>query len=328
MAPVIMTGDNNTTKPFLQKVWGSLSNFREGTLILIIILIGVVTTLLSPYFLTPDNLSTVILSFAINGIGVIGMTVVMVSGGLDLSIGSVIGMIGAIAGKLYLIGVNVWIAAVIALAVGALIGAINGFFITRVGLSPFITTLAMYSIARGAAYVVAQGIPLSLYSMPQAFKSIGTGDIWGIPFVVIILIVFVVLADFMMRRATIMRKVFYAGSNEKAALFAGVNVRRVKMGVYILCSFLAGLVGVLSVARFATATPYFAVALTHHELLDSPECISILARPCKRSDTSRRSITRLSHEPEVEVGSGSFPKDGAQGWYLEKSQQIPRIDRR
>ncbi len=258
MATGRAAGGGGNTKPFLQSVWGSVRSFREGTLILVIIVIGGVTALLSPFFLTGDNLSTLILSFAINGISVIGMQVVMVSGGLDLSVGSVIGMVGAIAGKLYLSGVNVWVAAAVALIIAALAGAINGFFITRVGLSPFIATLAMYSIARGAAYVVAQGIPLSLYSMPKAFKSIGTGDIGGVPFVVITLVVFLVVADLMMRRTKVMRTVFYTGSNEKAARFAGINVRGVKMGVYILCSSLAGLAGILSVARFATATPYFA----------------------------------------------------------------------
>ena len=252
------TPDTENKGTFMRTVWGSLSRFREGTLILTLIAICIIMSFLSPYFLTADNLRTTILSFAINGIVVIGMTIVMVNGGIDLSVGSVMAVIGAIAGKLYQGGVTIWIAALIALVIGGLLGVFNGFFITRVGLSPFITTLAMLSIARGAAFVVTQGIPLSLYSMPNAFKSIGKGDVAGIPVVIIIFIVFVIIADFLMRRSTILRRVVYTGSNEKAAIFSGVNVRAVKMGVYILSSFLAGLAGVLSIARFATATPYFA----------------------------------------------------------------------
>jgi len=240
--------------------WRKLTRFREATLILTIIAICIVMSFLSPYFFTAENLSTTILSFAINGIVVIGMTIVMVNGGIDLSVGSVMAVIGAVAGRLYQAGVSIWIAAPTALVLGALIGAFNGFFITRVGLSPFITTLAMLSIARGAAFVVTQGIPLSLYSMPDAFKSIGKGAVIG-PVVIIIFVVFVVAADFLMRRSTILRRVVYTGSSEKAAIFSGINVRSVKMGVYILSSFLAGLGGILSIARFATATPYFASGL-------------------------------------------------------------------
>ena len=167
------TPDTENKGTFTRRVWGSLSRFREGTLILTIITICIIMSFLSPYFLTADNLRTTILSFAINGIVVIGMTIVMVNGGIDLSVGSVMAVIGAIAGKLYQAGVTIWIAALIALIIGGLLGIFNGFFITRVGLSPFITTLAMLSIARGAAFVVTQGIPLSLYSMPNGFKSIG-----------------------------------------------------------------------------------------------------------------------------------------------------------
>ena len=190
-------------------------------------------SILSPYFSTKDNLETTVLSFAINGIVVIGMTVVLVNGGIDLSVGSIMGVIGVVAGRLYQLGVNIWIAAIIALVLGALLGAFNGFFITRVGLSPFITTLAMLSIARGAAFVVTQGTPLSLYSMPGAFKNIGKGNVIGVPIVIIIFVVFVIVAELFMRRSTVLRRVVYTGSSEKAAIFSGINIRRVKMGVYI-----------------------------------------------------------------------------------------------
>jgi ribose transport system permease protein len=239
------------------RAWKKVSGFRESTLILIIIGICVLMSFLSPYFFTSDNLRTTVLSFAINGIVVIGMTIVLVNGGIDLSVGSIMGVIGVVAGRLYQMGMSIWIAAIIALILGVLLGAFNGFFITRVGLSPFITTLAMLSIARGAAFVVTQGTPLSLYSMPDAFKNIGKGSIIGVPIVIIIFLVFVIIAELFMRRSTVLRRVVYTGSSEKAAIFSGINIRRVKMGVYILSAFLAGLAGILSIARFATATPYY-----------------------------------------------------------------------
>jgi len=237
--------------------WKRVSSFRELTLILIIVGICILMSILSPFFATKDNVITTALSFAINGIVVIGMTIVLVNGGIDLSVGSIMGVCGVVAGKLYQLGTNIWIAAIVALALGVLIGACNGFFITRVGLSPFITTLAMLSIARGAAYVITQGTPLSLYSMPNAFKNIGKGNLLGLPIVIIIFLVLVVVAQVFMRRSTILRRVVYTGSSEKAAIFSGINIRRVKMGVYILSAALAGLAGILSIARFATATPYY-----------------------------------------------------------------------
>jgi ribose transport system permease protein len=239
------------------RAWKKVSGFRESTLIIIIIGICILMSFLSPYFFTRDNLQTTVLSFAINGIVVIGMTVVLINGGIDLSVGSIMGVIGVVAGRLYQLGVNIWIAAIIALVLGALLGAFNGFFITRVGLSPFITTLAMLSIARGAAFVVTQGTPLSLYSMPNAFKNIGKGNVIGVPIVIIIFVVFVIVAEIFMRKSTVLRRVVYTGSSEKAAIFSGINIRRVKMGVYIFSAFLAGLAGILSIARFATATPYY-----------------------------------------------------------------------
>jgi ribose transport system permease protein len=239
------------------RAWKKVSGFRESTLILIIVGICVLMSFLSPYFFTRDNLQTTVLSFAINGIVVIGMTIVLVNGGIDLSVGSMMGVIGVVAGRLYQLGVNIWIAAIVALVLAALLGAFNGFFITRVGLSPFITTLAMLSIARGAAFVVTQGTPLSLYSMPGAFKNLGKGSLAGVPIVIIIFLVLVIIAALFMSRSTVLRRVVYTGSSEKAAIFSGINIRRVKMGVYILSAFLAGLAGILSIARFATATPYY-----------------------------------------------------------------------
>ena len=219
-------GPANNNGGLIHRTWGSLSRFREGTLILTIIGICILMSFLSPYFFTAENLRTTMLSFAINGIVVIGMTIVMVNGGIDLSVGSVMAMIGAIAGRLDQGGMSIRIAAPIALVVGAILGFIIGFFITRVGLSPFITTLAMMSITRGAAFVVTQGIPLSLYSMPKNFKMIGKGDVLGVPVVIIIFVVFVIAADFLMRRSTVLRRVVYTGSSEKAAVFSGNEVRQ------------------------------------------------------------------------------------------------------
>ncbi len=239
------------------RLWGRVSGFREGTLVALLVVIGIVMSFLSPHFLTIENLRTTVMSFAITGIIVIGMTILMVSGGIDISVGSAMVLVMTVLGTLFKAGFNVWAAAGIGLVAGVLVGAVNGFFIARVGLSAFITTLATYIIARGAAFVVTQGALLSLYTLPDSFRAIGRGSVGGVPYVVIIFVALVVVADFLMRRSAHLRKVAYMGTSERAAVFSGVDVRRMRWGTYILCSLLAGLAGVLNVARFGTAFPSF-----------------------------------------------------------------------
>jgi ribose transport system permease protein len=235
------------------------AGFREGTTILIILVIGTAMAFLSPVFLTGANFSTMFKIFVINGWVVIAMTLVIISGGIDLSVAAVMAFVGVVAGQLFLVyNWNIWIASLAAVFVGTFIGLANGFFITRVGLSPFIVTLAMSQIARGTAYVLSQAMPLPLNNVPVNFKFIGRGVIGntGIQFVIVLFIVVAVIFDLLARRSTILRKVYYIGSNEKAARFSGINVNRVRMGVYVLSGFLAAVAGILAIARFNSAPPY------------------------------------------------------------------------
>ena len=186
---------------------------------MIIVAVCILMSFLSPYFMTWNNWRAIFLSFSTDGIVVVGMTVMLVLGGIDLSVGSVMCLAMCIGGKLFLVGMNPWLASLIALAVCAGIGYIQGLLITKVGLVHFITTLAFMGIARGACFVITQGTPLSLFTLPQNFKFIGQGSIGRFPFVVIIFLVIVVISDYMLRNSTVLRKVFYAGSNEKAAVF-------------------------------------------------------------------------------------------------------------
>ncbi len=235
-------------------------SFREGTLILIIVLLSILMSILSSSFLTTGNIRATVLSFAIDGFVVMGMTLVLISGGLDLSVGSIIALVGTIVGNLYLdYGISIWLAVLIGLLVSVFLGAVNGFFVTKVGLNPLITTLATMAIYRGGAYVVTKGIPLSLYKVPDSFKFLGRGNIFNIPFVIIVFFVMVGVLDYLFRRSTYLRKVFYVGSNPLAAKFSGINVDKVKMSVYITSGLLAGIAGIFSVSRFATATPTLSV---------------------------------------------------------------------
>lgn len=242
----------------LTNIIRKLQSFREGTLILVILFVGVVMSFASPYFLTWDNIKAILLAFSTEGIVAVGMTIMLVGGGIDLSVGSVMALAMVIAGKLFLLGLNPWVASLIAIGISGLIGAVIGLFVTQLGLSHFITTLAVMIIARGACYVITQGTPLSLYTLPPKFKFIGQGNLFGgLPFVIVIFFIIVVISDYFLRNSTILRKVFYTGSNEKAAIYSGINVKKVKIGVAALCCSLTGLAGIIFMAKFGAATANF-----------------------------------------------------------------------
>jgi ribose transport system permease protein len=194
-----------------------LLRMRETGLVLIILALFIAMSFASPYFLTWNNLRAMAMAFAVEGIVVVGMTILLISGGIDLSVGSVTALAMVIAGLLFLNGVDPWIASAVAIAACTAIGAGMGFFVTRVGLHHFIVSLAVMVIARGLCLLGTGGRPLGLYTLPEGFKFIGQGSIGVVPVVIIIFVLVVVGFDFLLRRTTMFRKVFYTGSNEKAA---------------------------------------------------------------------------------------------------------------
>ncbi|ADV10783.1 ABC transporter permease [Mesorhizobium sp. M7A.F.Ca.US.014.04.1.1] len=238
-----------------------LASMREAGLIVIILALCIAMSFASPHFLTWGNFRAMLMSFSIEGIVVVGMTVLLIVGGIDLSVGSVVCFSMVVSGALFLAGLDPWTASLIGIGVSALIGAAMGFFVTVIGLNHFITSLAAMVIVRGMCLVVTKGTPLSLFTLPPAFKAIGQGSFNNIPYVILIFIVVVAIFDFLLRRATAFRKVFYTGSNEKAAQFSGIRTNQVKFWVTVLCSTLAGVAGVIYMARFGAATPTFGAGM-------------------------------------------------------------------
>jgi len=232
-----------------------LKNFREGTMVLIIIVISILLWILSPSFLTVSNLRAVAVGFSINAMVVVGMALVMISGGIDLSVGSVLALSTITVAKLYANGTPLILAILAAIAVCALCGLFNAFFIGKYNMPPFIVTLALMSVARGLCYIITRGRSIALTGqLPAGFKELGSGNILGMPILVIIVVVFVVIADILFRKSALLRLVFYTGSNQKAAQFSGINVTKVKFGVYIASSILCGLGGILMFSRFSYAS--------------------------------------------------------------------------
>jgi len=238
-----------------------LFRMRETGLIAIILVLFLVMAFASPYFLTWQNMRAMSLAFAVEGIVVVGMTVLLISGGIDLSVGSVTALAMVVAGWLFLAGVDPWTASLIAIAVSTGIGAFMGFVVTRVGLHHFIVSLAIMVVARGACMLLTGGRPLGLYTLPEEFKFIGQGAIGPVPVVIVTFVVVVVAFDFMLRRATMFRKVFYTGSNERAAAYSGIRTRKVIFLTTTLCSGLCGVAGVIYMARFGSAQPTFGLGM-------------------------------------------------------------------
>jgi ribose transport system permease protein len=260
MAMTIATSEHERSRGGAGRI-RRLMRMRETGLILIILLLFVAMTFASPYFLTWTNMRAMTMAFAVEGIVVVGMTILLISGGIDLSVGSVTALAMVIAGLLFLEGVDPWIASVIAIAACTAIGAGMGFFVTRVGLHHFIVSLGVMVIARGLCLLGTGGRPLGLFTLPAEFKFIGQGSIGVIPVVIIIFVVVVVVFDFMLRRTTMFRKVFYTGSNAKAAAYSGIRTKKVVFLTTTLCSALCGVAGIIYMARFGSAQPTFGIGM-------------------------------------------------------------------
>ncbi|MCL2588443.1 MAG: ABC transporter permease, partial [Oscillospiraceae bacterium] len=166
-----------------------------------------------------------------------------------------------IAGRFFLGGMNPWLASALTLMICACLGAGIGTVVTKIKLSHFVVTLAVMQMARGVTMILTRGTPLSLLTLPDEFKFIGQGSIGPVPFFVILFVIIAVVADYMVRNSSIMRQVFFVGSNEKAAKYSGIRVDRIKIGAAVFTSTMAGLAGIINMARFNTATPGIGIGL-------------------------------------------------------------------
>lgn len=235
-------------------------------LIVLIIVFG----LLSDSYLTVDNLVTMTRHVAINALLAIGMLMVILKGGIDLSVGSIVGLAGVVAGVLLeglrigfldtIIYPPVWAVVIIVLAVGAGVGAINGTLVTRFNVAPFVATLGMLYVARGTALLISDGETYpNLGGSEQlgntGFEWLGGGEVLGIPVSILIMVLFAVAALFLTRRSPFGRWIYAIGGNERAAELAGVPVRKVKTRVYMISGFCAAMAGLIIASELTSAAP-------------------------------------------------------------------------
>ena len=239
--------------------------------VIALVLLVAVFSVLTPEFLTTGNLTILIKHVAINAILAIGMTFVILSGGIDLSVGSIAGLAGMVSGALISTGLvlrpigsvvffHTWLVVAIGLFVGVASGAVNGVLIARLRVPPFIATLGMLYVARGVAMLTSDGATFpNLGGRPElgntGFTSLGAGSVLGVPTPIWIMAMLAAVALFLTHRTPFGRHVYAIGGNERAALLAGVRVTRVKFCVYVLSGGCAALVGMIIAAQLGAAHP-------------------------------------------------------------------------
>ena len=245
-----------------------VTGFREFMLVVIILAGVAAMSFASPHFLTVGNFSAMLLGMSFEVIIAIGMTVLLVSGGFDLSVGSTMALSGAVSAICLVSGWPVVLAIPAGLLVGTAVGLTNGLIIAKIGINPFITTLGMMGVVRGLLLVVVDSFSRgsNITGLPDSFNVIGQGKFLapkeaaglgafpGIQYPILIALVLVIAADILLRKSRFLRQNYYIGGNEKAAILSGINVDRMKIFNYGLTGCLAALAGILTTARLGSAT--------------------------------------------------------------------------
>jgi len=228
-----------------------LNKFKTG---IGLILLVIVLSFLSEYFLTIPNLLNIVRQVSIIAVVSFGMTMVILTGGIDLSVGSLLAFSGAIsAGMLVNSGLNVFLAIIIGLAAGTALGLFNGIAVAKAKLPAFIVTLAMMTIARGFTLIYTGGRPISGFG--DTFRFFGAGYLAGIPIPVVIMILLLILIYILLSKTPLGRYIYAIGGNEKATKLSGINTERIKIAVYALNGFLAAVSGIILTSRLNSAQP-------------------------------------------------------------------------
>ncbi|MEZ3508067.1 MAG: ABC transporter permease [Lachnospiraceae bacterium] len=204
-------------------------------------------------FLTINNILNILRQVSIVGISAVGMTFIILSGGMDLSIGSVIGVSAVLAALLSSSGLHPVLAALVSLMTGAVIGAFNGVLINEVGIAPMISGLGLMTALRGVAYIIANGQPV--YGIPDSFKILGQGYFLGIPIPVIIMGIIFFGGWVVANKTVFGRCVYGIGGNTEATRLSGIRVKRIKYQIYILNGVLSALAGVILMSRTNSGQP-------------------------------------------------------------------------
>ena len=233
--------------------WRRVAASRQAGTALGLLALCVGLWIATPYFATTANLANVAEQSAVVGVIAIGMTCVILTGGIDLSVGSLVALAGVVIGSALQRGAPVLVAVLLGALSGIAAGALNGLMVTRGKLPPFIATLGMMSVARGAALLISDGRPIS--GFPDTLRVLATGRPLGVPAPVLLMLVLYAMTHVMLTRTVLGRYLYAIGGNEEASEMAGIHVHRYKTIAYILSGLSAAVCAVLLVARLDSAQP-------------------------------------------------------------------------
>lgn len=220
----------------------------------ILIIIFVFFAICTDSFLSPKNLFNIGRQVSMIGICAVGMTMVLLTGGIDISVGSIIALVGVVCAKLTVEGnIPFYLSAVLAILVGTLCGLIVGFMVMKFDVSPLIATLAMQTIARGLAFILTGGIPV--YGLPDSARFVGQGYIAGVPTPLILMVVIFAVGFWLLEKTRFGRHVYAIGGNEEVSRLSGINVPLRKMQIYSLSGLFASIAGIIMLSRINSGQP-------------------------------------------------------------------------
>lgn len=225
----------------------------EYAIIVIFIVLFVVMSIFAPNFFTGNNMVNILRQVSISGICAVGMTFVMLTGGIDLSVGAILGVSGVLTAMMMLKGVPSLLASIIALALGVVIGGITGAIIHYIEIPPMIATLGTMTSLRGVAYLITGGTPV--FGFDESYSKIGQGHVGVIPIPVIILAIVYAIGIFVLSKTKFSRYVYGIGGNQEVARLSGIKVARVKIAVYAISGFCSALAGLVMLGRVNSGQP-------------------------------------------------------------------------
>lgn len=225
---------------------------RELVVLLATFGMGLIFTVMNPNFMRVSNIITILQQMVLNGVLAAGIMFAIITGGIDLSIGCTFAITGIVTASMAVKGINPWLAILAGLAVGAVLGAFNGFLVTGLKLQPFIATLGTMSLYRGIAYVITGGMPVT--GVPSVYRNIFNGRMFGnVRWYILVMIVIFILIHIMLSRTRTGDYLYAVGDNEEAAKLSGVNVVKVKYVAYIVCGICSAAAGLIMLASLGSA---------------------------------------------------------------------------
>lgn len=231
------------------RVWG----MKESGIIIPTVVFMIVIAFINPAFVSESNVFNVLRATGFTLITALGMTLVLIAGGLDLSVGSVLALGSTVTGMVMTAGVNIPLAILLGCASGFLVGLVNGLVVVKFKIPALIMTLGMLYMARGAVYILTKGVPI--YPLSDAFQAIEQKDIAGVPTIVILSVILAVVSHILLKHTTLGRSIYAVGGNKEASRLSGINLDRINVICYCITGMLAALTGIMMASRLGSVQP-------------------------------------------------------------------------